>query len=93
MRHGQAGVVLTKGGDVHRGTTQVQVMLRNMSQQGKTIKKKLKLTLGRGQCSGCWGNTVRARGGRVSDTWKRVSAREKKTMQIEKKELTWRAGR
>ena len=29
----------------------------------------------------------------MSDTWKRVSAREKKTMQIEKKELTWRAGR
>ena len=29
-----------KGGDVHRGTMQVQVMLRNMSQQRQDKKKK-----------------------------------------------------
>ena len=31
-----------KGGDVHRGTMQVQVMLRNMSQQRQDNKKKIK---------------------------------------------------
>ena len=42
LRRRQAGVVSMKGGDVHRGTMQVQVMLRNTSQQRQDNKKKIK---------------------------------------------------
>ena len=79
-------MVLTKGGDVQRDNAGASDAWKHESAKARQQNKK-KLTLGRGQCSGCWGNTEGARGGRVTDTWKRVSAREKKTMQIRKKNL------
>ena len=78
-------VVWTKGGDVHRERGQRS---ETRVSKGKTTKKKNLLGADRG-CSGCC-ITAAAQSGQVRDTGKRVSAREKITMQIERKDLPGR---
>ena len=87
LRHRQVQQAMsTKGSDVHRGMGQRS---ETRVSKGKTTKKKKKLThavLGRGQMLGAWGNTAKgARVRRMSDTWKRVSAREKKQCKKKRK--------
>ena len=70
---------------VHRGDN---ARSETRVSKGKTTKKKNLLGADRG-CSGCC-ITAAAQSGQVRDTGKRVSAREKITMQIERKDLPGR---